>query len=104
MNSKYHVDTGSCTLAVKIVPGAHKTTVVGSEGEWLKIHVAAPPAHGKANKALVEFLSELLSVPKSCIEIRSGFTSRRKVVQIKSCDSKKVTELLTRELSCPKDT
>ncbi|HVN80700.1 MAG TPA: DUF167 domain-containing protein [Terriglobia bacterium] len=94
---KYHVETGTFTIAVKVVPGAFKTTVVGSEGEWLKIRVAAPPADGKANQALVEFLARLLSVPKSYIEIKSGFTSRHKVVQIRSCDSKKVRELLTRE-------
>ena len=104
MNLKYHVDAGACTLAVKIVPGAHKTAVIGSEGEWLKIRVAAPPADGKANQALVQFLADLLSIPKSYIHIKSGFTSRRKVVQIKSCDPKKVRELLTREPSCPTGT
>ena len=100
---KYHLETGTCTLAVKVVPGAQKTTVVGSEGEWLKIRVAAPPADGKANQALVEFLARLLSMPKSCIEIKSGLASRRKVVQIKSCDSQKVRKLLTGEPFCPAD-
>jgi uncharacterized protein (TIGR00251 family) len=101
MNLKYHHDTAACTFAVKVVPGASRTTIVGSEGEWLKIRIAAPPVDGKANLALVEFLAQLLSVPKSSIEIKSGFASRRKVVQIKSCDPEKLRELLTREPICP---
>lgn len=101
MNLKYHLETATCTLAVKVLPGASQTTIVRSEGEWLKIRIAASPVDGKANRALVEFLAQLLSVPKSCIEIKSGFASRRKIVQIKSCDPEKLRELLTREPICP---
>lgn len=94
MNLKFHPDSGVCTISVKVIPGARKTAIVGSEGEFLKIRVAAPPVDGKANQALIEFLAKLLSLPKSCIEIKSGITSKRKVVQIRSCDPVKMGMLL----------
>ena len=100
MSFKYHLETTACTIAVKVLPGASSNTVVGFEGEWLKIRIAAPPVDGKANRVLVEFLAHLLSIPKSCIEIKSGFASRRKVVRIKSCDPERLKALLTRESTC----
>jgi len=36
----------------------------------------------KANAALIEFLSEMLGVPRSNISITRGATGRRKVVEV----------------------
>ena len=94
MNLKYHLETATCTIAVKVLPGASSNAIAGFEGEWLRIRIAAPPVDGKANRVLVEFLAQLLSIPKNCIEIKSGLASRRKVVRIKSCDPERLKELL----------
>jgi hypothetical protein len=71
------------TLAVRAQPGAKKTAIVGMYGEGasaqLKIAVQAPPVEGRANDALIAFLAELFSVPKSAVEIVSGELSRSKV-------------------------
>lgn len=48
----------------------------------LKIRLTAPPVDGAANAALIEFLSNAFSVPKSHIEILSGHTARQKIVRI----------------------
>ena len=48
----------------------------------LKIRLTAPPVDGAANEALIEFLSDAFSVPKSHIEILSGHTARQKIVRI----------------------
>ena len=48
----------------------------------VRIKIAAPPEKGKANKELVDFLSENLGIAKAEIEIVSGQTSRQKVVAI----------------------
>lgn len=98
MNLKFHADSGVCTVSVRVVPGARKTAIVGSDGEFLRIRVAAPPADGKANQALIEFLAQLLTLPKTSIEIKSGFASKQKVVQLKSCDPEKMRTLLIREV------
>ncbi|HWE87482.1 MAG TPA: DUF167 domain-containing protein [Terracidiphilus sp.] len=71
------------TLAVRAQPGAKKTAIVGLYGEGaaaqLKIAVQAPPVEGRANEALIAFLAELFSLPRSAVEIRSGELSRSKV-------------------------
>lgn len=48
----------------------------------IKVKVHAPPVDGKANKELINFLSEVFDVPKSHIEILSGETSANKRVKV----------------------
>ncbi|MGP8250703.1 MAG: DUF167 domain-containing protein [Terracidiphilus sp.] len=71
------------TLAVRAQPGAKKTAIAGVYGEGaaaqLKIAVNAPPVEGRANDALIAFLAEFFSLPKSAIELASGTSSRSKV-------------------------
>jgi uncharacterized protein (TIGR00251 family) len=71
------------TLAVRAQPGAKKSAIVGVYGEGpsaqLKIAVNAPPVEGRANEALIAFLAEFFSLPKSAIELATGASSRSKV-------------------------
>jgi len=60
---------------------------VGWENGALKVKVNAPPVDGAANEALVKILSEAFKVPKSRLSIRSGLSSRNKVVEILNSDS-----------------
>lgn len=71
-------------LTVHVQPGARKTEIVGPHGDALKIRLAAPPVDGKANAALIEFIAERLSLPKSAIGLIGGQTSRRKLLEIVS--------------------
>ena len=73
---------GRITLTLHIQPGAKKTEVAGQHGDALKIRLAAPPVDGKANEALVKFIAETLGIARSEVSIKSGHTSRRKVVEI----------------------
>lgn len=73
---------GTLTLSLHIQPGAKKTAVAGPHGEALKIRLAAPPVDGKANAALLAYLAETLGVPKSATRLKSGETSRQKVVAV----------------------
>jgi uncharacterized protein len=70
------------TLSLHIQPGASKTEVSGLHGEWLKIRLAAPPVDGKANAALIGFVAERLGVAKSLVILKSGHSSRRKVLEV----------------------
>ncbi len=69
-------------VALHVQPGARRTAVVGPHGDRLKIAVSSPPADGRANTALMEFLAEQLAVPKSCLRLLSGASSREKRVAI----------------------
>ncbi len=72
-------------LALAVQPGAKKSSVVGPTPDgFFKIKIAAPAVEGKANRALIEFLSELLEVRKSEIEILSGETARKKRVLVRA--------------------
>lgn len=82
-------------LAVKVVTGAAKTALAGMEGENLRIRLAAPPVDGKANAALMAFLAEKLSLPKSSISIRSGATARRKLLEIEGCSDERLKDLFS---------
>lgn len=73
---------GRLTLTLHIQPGAKKTEFAGLHGDALKIRLAAPPVDGKANEALLKFLAEVLHLPKSAVTLKSGQTSRRKVLEV----------------------
>ncbi len=66
---------------VFVVPNAKKTSVE-REGEVLRVHLAARPEKGKANKELVKVLADYFSVKKSDVRIISGARSRSKKIQI----------------------
>jgi uncharacterized protein (TIGR00251 family) len=71
------------TIAVRAQPGAKRTKVVGVHGDELKIAVQAPPIEGRANGALIAFLSETLGVAKSKITLLNGELSRSKVFLVR---------------------
>ena len=84
---------GRITLTLHIQPGARKTEFAGLHGDALKIRLAAPPVDGKANEALVRFVAEALSLPKSAVNLKSGQTSRRKVLEVIGSDARKIAAL-----------
>ena len=77
---------------LKISPNASKNEIIKNQSE-LKIKITAQPIEIKANKALVEFLSKQLKVPKTSIEILKGETSKEKTLLIKVFDSDKIEEV-----------
>ena len=74
-------------LTLKIRPGARKTAFAGRYGDAWKLQVAAPPVDGKANDAIVRFLSEVAGVPAAGIRIVTGFTGSTKIVELEGIDS-----------------
>ncbi len=86
---------GEVRISVRVSPGAPRNEVVGCvDGVW-RIKVAAPPVEGKANKELVDFLSDKLDVSKSALTISRGFTGRNKVVVIVGLAPAEVTRRLS---------
>lgn len=73
---------GAVTFAVKVHPRARKNAITGEVGDALKLSLTAPPVDGKANLACIEFLANLLKLPRSSITIASGQASRLKVIRV----------------------
>ena len=82
------------TLTLHIQPGAKKSGVVGIHGDALKIRLAAPPVDGKANAALIEFIATTFAIAKNKVELKSGQTSRRKVLAVQAVSCETALQLL----------
>lgn len=52
------------------------------EGTDYKVWVKAPAKEGKANLAVMKVLVKYFKVPKSNVEILSGFKSKKKLIEI----------------------
>jgi len=70
-------------LNVKLKPRAPKNAIKGLQGDFLKIDIKAPPVDGQANKELIKFLSKRLKISKQDIEIKSGKSSKEKLLLLK---------------------
>lgn len=75
-------DDDSATLVVHAQPGAGRTQITGRHGDALKIRVAAPPEHGRANAALVKVLADAFGVDVAGVELVAGDASRTKRFRI----------------------
>jgi uncharacterized protein (TIGR00251 family) len=84
---------GSITFTVRVIPRSSKTEIVGEHDGALKIKLKSPPVDGAANDELVRFLSKLLSVPKTNIEIVSGETSRTKRIRVSGITSAQIAAI-----------
>lgn len=73
--------------ALKVTPRAVSSDVQGVEVDGagrahLAVRVKAPPEAGKANAALIKLLARRWRIPQRALEVISGATGRRKVLQI----------------------
>ena len=84
-------DIEVAVLAVRVIPRARKDEIVEIlDDGTVKIRLTAPPVEGKANKALVSFLSRVIMVPRSQFEILRGEKSRNKLILIHDINNETV--------------
>ncbi|HUX38760.1 MAG TPA: DUF167 domain-containing protein [Rectinemataceae bacterium] len=91
-------DPAFLLLLVKVIPGASKTGASGirltADGPALLMRVAAAPEKGKANEELVAWLSEGLGLPRSALYLRSGASSRLKLLALPSSCRERLAALV----------
>ena len=73
--------------------------MVGRHGDDLKIKIAAPPAEGLANQALLKFLADLLGCAPGGLSLAAGQRGRRKIVKIEGLDEETVWSRLNEHLT-----
>jgi uncharacterized protein len=78
---------GGVEFAVKVVPGASRTGIVGTLGTALKVAVAAPPEGGKANAAVIKLLAAVLGVKKGDVSIVHGHGQPLKRIAVRGVAS-----------------
>ena len=79
---------------IKIVPNSSKNDII-LEDEFVKVKITAQPIEGKANKALIEFLSKKFKIPKTSIEIVKGETNKEKTLLFKTTDEEKQSLIIS---------
>lgn len=86
-------------LLLYIQPGASTNMLSGTHGDRLKVKIKAPPRDGEANAGLIDYLSEILLIPKSKIFLIRGESSRQKDLLVE-LPLQNVLILLQEQLKC----
>ena len=74
-------------LKIKVKPGSKADEILQEADGCFKIKIRAQPIEGKANKYLLEFLSEKLRLPKSKINLLKGEANSFKTLEIDADES-----------------
>jgi uncharacterized protein (TIGR00251 family) len=67
---------------IKVKPNSKQQIIQEALDGSLTVHLKSLPVDGKANKELIEILAKRFDVSKSQIRIKSGLSSRNKLVEI----------------------
>ena len=97
--SFYQINDKGLLLNILVRPNASVTKIEGLYDGQLKIRLNAQPIEGAANQACIKYLSKLLGVPKTSMEIVSGAQSRQKRLQLHvSAEKAQAAALLLNDL------
>ena len=69
-------------ISALVKPNARQNKIEQMENGYV-IWTKEPPFQDKANKAVIELVSEYFNIPKSKISIVSGLKSKRKIIDLK---------------------
>ena len=86
-----------CILTVKVVPRASSNALVApkdSSDEAWQVRLTAPAVDGKANSALIEFLSKCLKLRRRQVRIKLGEKARRKAIVLEDISLAEAQALL----------
>jgi uncharacterized protein (TIGR00251 family) len=86
---------GAVVFRVRVQPRASQSALAGEQAGAVRLRVAAPPVDGKANRECRRFLSRLLGVSQSSVEIIAGDSSRDKVVRVRGVSAETARKSLS---------
>lgn len=76
-------ETGTGLMVpLHVQPRARRTQIAGIHNGALKVKISAPPVDDAANRAIVDYFSKTLGLPKSHVQIVAGQKSRDKLLCI----------------------
>lgn len=67
---------------IKVKPNSKQQQIIEEPDGSLTIRLKSPPVEGKANAELIKLLADKFEVHKSAIVIKSGVSSRNKLVEV----------------------
>jgi len=96
---KLHDGQKGSALAVRVTPRASRNEIVELlDDGTIKVRIAAPPADNEANEILINFLSEVLGVSKSRLDIVAGASVRDKLIAVMDMDAATVHQRILAHL------
>lgn len=69
-------------LRVKVKPNSKQQSIEEEADGSFKISLKSPPVDGKANQELINLLAKKFNVKKSEITIKSGLSSKNKLIEL----------------------
>jgi len=69
-------------VPLHVQPRARQTQIAGIHNGALKVKISAPPVDDAANRAIVEYFSKMLGLPRSHVQIVAGQKSRDKLLHV----------------------
>lgn len=77
-------------ITVRLTPRAGRDAIDGWDGDVLRARVAAAPADGKANEALIRLVTRALRIAPSRIALVAGASSRTKIIDVDGMDTDEI--------------
>ena len=74
-------------IKIRVVPNAPKSAAAGAYGDGVKIKIKAPAMDGKANAELIKKKAGNFGDSKGDKDIKSGQTSRDKLVRVNNASN-----------------
>jgi hypothetical protein len=84
----------SARVAVRLRPRARGDELLGFADGVVRAQVTAPPAEGRANRALCRLIAKRLGIAPSRVAVVRGSKSRDKVVEVEGLDEAELTRML----------
>ena len=81
-------------ISVRAAPRSSRSGIDGVVGDAVKVRVRSAPVDGKANKELIEVLSDAFGLPKSAVSFRSGETSKTKRILLRGATKETILSRL----------
>jgi uncharacterized protein len=82
------------TFAVRVVPRASSSGIVGEHDGALRVRISAAPVEGAANRELIRVLAKAFDLPQNAVEIVSGASSKSKTIRIYGANAAKLEQLI----------
>ncbi len=77
---------GEVRIPVRATPRGGRDSIDGVRDGRLVVRVAAAPADGAANEAVLRLVAEAAGVPRSSVRLAAGTTGRHKLVAVEGAD------------------
>ena len=97
---RLHDGVSGTAITIRVTPRAKRNEISGiMDDGTIKIRITAPPVDGKANQALIKYLSDIFDIKRSQIEVVAGHTGRNKLIAIEGLSPDELEDIVQAKLT-----